>query len=329
MIDIAATSDFILESMQTLGERPLEGGALDAQRIPGRPDTYVAVSAQKELFILLGVSKETNIEERRLKALRVLTGDEFTIVDALSDEVVKRRFAVIALRPGNEDLASLFAVVAATLLSTLPDLPSQEDVIEFVDNLTDLVAPRRTAAYSTVVGLWGELWIISRSDDPEKLANAWHGMPGERFDFSLEGSRLEVKTTSTSVRTHEFGLDQLALGDSKPTWIASLTIVSDPSGESIIDLLDGLLGLLPGALAARVNRIALQTIAGDIESLQDFTFAPSGAEPLLTYAAHDLPRPFVEQGSGVSGVRFRADLDRIAPVAHSVDELLNLLAAKD
>lgn len=325
MIDIAATAEFILEAFQTLGARPLADGALDAKKIPGRAGAYVAVSAQREFFILLQVGQETYVEERRLKSLRVLTGDDFTIVDAATDEVVRRRFAVVALRSGNEDLASSFAVVASTLLATLVADPSPADILEFLDSLIDLVAPRRVAAASTVVGLWGELWMIASADDPALFAAAWHSAPEDRFDFSLPNARVEVKTTSGPSRSHEFGLDQLSIGDAKPTWIASLAVVSDPTGRSIIDLLDGLLGVLPGPLAVKINRIALRTVAGDIESVQDFTFAPVGAEPFLAFTAEDVPRPVVAPGSGVTGVRFRADLDQVIPVAHSVLELLGML----
>lgn len=323
MIDITATAEFVLEAFRTLGTRPLADGALDAQRIPGRADAYVAVSAQREFFILLQVSQETYVEERRLKALRVLTGDDFTIVT--TEEIVRRRFAVVALRPDNEDLASSFAVVASTLLATLADHPSPVNVIEFLDSLINLVAPRRIAAASTVVGLWGELWTIASAHDPALFAAAWHSEPEDRFDFSLPSSRVEVKTTSGSSRNHEFGLDQLSIGDAKPTWIASLTVVSDPNGRSIVDLLDGLLVVLPGPLAAKINRIALRTVAGDIESVQDFTFAPVGAEPFLAFNSDEVPRPIVTPGSGVTGVRFRADLDRVIPKARSLPEFLDLL----
>lgn len=325
MIDIAATAEFILEAFESLGHRILPAGSLDAERVPGRAGTFVAVSESRELFLLLEVDESVLIQERRLKALRVLGGDDFTIVEAATDRVIRRRFAMIALRPGHENLASSFAAVAATLLATLDEVPTANDVIDFLDSLVDLVASRHVASTATVVGLWGELWMIASASDPALFAGAWHMNSAERFDFSFARARVEVKTTTGQNRVHEFGLEQLEAGDTKLIWIASLAIVSDPNGQTVMDLLHGLLGVLPGPLAARVSRIALETVSGDIEAVQDFAFAPIGAEPLLVFSSCSIPRVSVPVGAGISGVRFRADLDRVTPTARSCEHLASLL----
>src|SRR6202030_665272 len=106
--------------------------------------------------------------------LQVLTGDDFSIVEAATNKVMRRRFAVVALRRGHEDLASSFAVVAATLLATLAMAPTANDVIKFLDSIVELVAPKQVAAAATVVGLWGELWLIASAAEPAIFAAAWH-----------------------------------------------------------------------------------------------------------------------------------------------------------
>jgi hypothetical protein len=96
-----------------------------------------------------------------------------------------------------------------------------------------------------------------------------------------------------------------------------------------MDLLDRLLAVLPGALAARVNRIALATVAGDIESVQDFAFAAVGAEPLLVFNSRSIPRVLVPAGSGISAIRFRVDLDPVPTAARSEEQLSTLLTVDD
>lgn len=295
--------------------------------MPGRTDTFIAVSESRKLFLLLEVDQSTRVEERRLKALQILSGDDFSIVEAETNEIIRHRFAVVALRPGNEDLVSSFAVVAATLLGTLVDRPTANNVIAFLDSLVNLLAPRRVAASATVVGLWGELWMITSAADPASFAVAWHNGSMDCFDFSFPNARIEVKTAKGQGRVHEFNLEQLETSETKPTWIASLTIVNDSNGETVMDLLEKLLAMLPGELAARVNRIALETVAGDIESVQDFAFAPIGVEPLLIFDSPSIPRVLVPLGAGISGVRFRADLDRVTPVAQSGKRLASMLKA--
>lgn len=328
MINISDTSEFILDAFESLGRRTLPTASLDAKRIPGRTDSFIAVSASLELFLLLEVDQATPIAERQLKALRVSTGGDYSIVEAATNTVISRRFAVVALRRGHEDLASSFAVVAATLLGTLPITPTADDVIKFLDSIVELVTPKRIASAGTVVGLWGELYLIASSAKTEIFAASWHSSSGDRFDFSFPHARLEVKTTVRQGRVHEFGLEQLDIGDVKPTWIASLTTVNDSNGQTVIDLLGRLLGVLPRTLAARVSRIALNMVAGDIESVQDFMFAPIGAEPLLVFDSHSIPRVSVPPGVGIEGVRFRVDLDRVEPTARSAERLDWLLGLK-
>ncbi len=322
LIDISVTAEFILEAFESLGRRELPSSALDARRIPGRADTFVAVSDARELFLLVEADQDTLVEERRLTALRVMTGDDFLVRDATSDELIHRRFAVVTLRSGNEDLVSSFALVAATLLATLSDEPAASEIAAFVDRLMSLVAPRRSAAAATVIGLWGELWTIASSPDPAMFAAAWHTSTGDRFDFSFSHARLEIKTTATQARIHDFSLEQLDARDTKATWIGSLAVVGDASGQTVVDLLDQLLTVLPAAIAARVNRIALETVAGDIESVQDFAFAPIGAVPLLLFDAASLPRPAVEPGVGISAVRFRLNVAGSQPHATELGGIL-------
>jgi hypothetical protein len=325
MLDITAMTEFILDAYASLGHRALPDGSLDARRLPGRTDGFIAVSQSRELLLLLEVGESTHIVERRLKAVQILSGDDFAIVEDDSGETVRRRFAVVSLRQGHQDLASSFAVVAATLLATLVAVPSGQDVIDFLDSLVDLLAPRRVASGATVVGLWGELWLIATAEDPAAFASAWHGAASDRFDFSFPDARIEVKTTTGSRRLHEFGLEQLEGGDRKPTLIASLTVANDASGSTVMDILTELLRVLPGALAARVSRVALATVAGDIESVQDYAFSPIGDAPLLAYHARSIPRVLVPRRAEISRVRFSADLSSIEPAARG-QRALGLLA---
>lgn len=320
-IDITSAADFILETFATLGERPMPAGAVDARRIPGRNDSLAGVSADREFFLLLEVDDQTLLPERRLNALRVIVGDSFTVLDSLTGSRLEQRFAAVILRSGHDELASSFALVAATLLSTLSTPPTAGEVVGFVDSLMRLVATPRSVSYETVLGLWGELWLMTTVQDPLAYASAWHSGVSDRFDFSFPQARLEVKTTLSAARRHEFSLEQLESSDAKPLWIASVQAVIDVSGRTVVGLCQELVGLLPPAAASRVLRIAVETLSGDIESAQDFSFEPVGPQPLMLFDAVDIPRVRVPERSGISGVRFQVDLDQVAPAGRSVDEL--------
>lgn len=325
MIDILRTSEFILNAFELLGRRPLAPEQLDALRIPAVPSALVAVSQHRDLFLLLEIGPEVAVGERRLRALQVGEGNEYAVYDVELNQDIEQRFAVIRLREGHEDLATSFALVVSTLLATLEDSPTSRDIASFIDSLVSLLAPPRKVPPATATGLWGELWVIINAPTPREFAAAWHAGSKDRFDFSFPTHRIEVKTTTAADRVHEFSLDQLTRDDTKPTWVASLQAVQDPSGETILDLLGQLVVRVPRREGERVSRIALETLTGDIESAQDYAFAPFGPQPLLAFLATDIPRVEVPTGSGISGVRFRADLDRVAPRSRSLTDLVRSL----
>lgn len=321
LFDILATAEFLLEAFDSLGRRSLDPEQVDALRVPGRSGALVGVSGSREQFLLLSIDPTMEVSERRLRAISVGSGDSYTVHESATGAVVSQRFAVVRLRHGNDDLATSFALVAATLLATMSDTPKSDEIAEFLDSLVRLLASPRNAAPATVSGLWGELWVIASVPNPDVLALGWHSDPNDRFDFGFPSCRLEIKTTMAAARVHDFSLDQLEREEAKPTWIGSLRVVRDPSGRSVIDLLEQVVSRVPAHLAARVTRIALETLSGDIESAQDFQFEPIGPSPLLTYRADDVPRVTVPAASGISAIRFRVDLGLVVPVHLSLNEL--------
>lgn len=324
MIDILATADFILDAYERLGRRTLESGQLDALRIPGVSSTLVAVSRDRELFLLLAIPPAAVVVDWNLEVLQVCAGDRYSVHDAETGGDIEQRFAVVRLRGGHEDLTTSFALVSATLLATLGDTPQVSDIAHFLDSLVRLLALPRGTAPNTITGLWGELWVMSNAPEPREFAAAWHADSVDRFDFSFPSHRIEVKSTLATERVHDFSLDQLERHDPKPTWIGSLKLVRDQSGHTLIDLLDRLIAALPHSEAGRISSIALETIAGDIESAQDFRLAPFGAEPLHVFLAGDIPRVDVPPSSGVSHVRFRVNLGLATPRARSLTDLARI-----
>lgn len=321
MSDILSVTEFLLESFEVLGRRKLAPGQIDALRLPNVEGFYSGVSSDREFFLLFRIDETTLIEQRRLRSLTVSAGDSFTVHDAASGAEVMERFAVVRLRNGHEGLLNSFAIVAATLIAASSPKPAPQEITELLDNLVALLADARHPSESVLVGLWGELWVIAYSPDVEGCGRAWHADPSDRYDFSFSQVRLEVKTTLGKSRTHDFSLEQLKPDASKETWIGSLQVVRDPSGESVLDLLQAVIERTSPATAARVTRLALATLAGDIESAQDFCLAPIGLQPLQVFKAQSIPRVVVPEGRGITSVRFSVDLSDLTPHLGSLEAL--------
>lgn len=323
MIDVFEVSEFANESFDALRARLVPGATvMPAAWIPGRTDALFALSESEDFYLLICLNQPLQVAERRLNALRLGAGGVYTLSSNDDEAPMERSFATIALEHGNSDLITAFGTLAGVLLGALSESPTSDEIIGFLDDFLDLFAAKRNLERSSVVGLWGELWLMRQATNPRSLAQGWHVEANARFDFSLDHLRIEVKTTERSLRIHRFSLAQLD-SQPKPTWIASVSVVADPSGLSISELLSELIGLLPPPEKSDVARKAMSVVAGDIEAASDFRFAPSGLNPLALVDASTIPRVIVPKGAPISEVIFTVDItDQCLEAKASLEDLL-------
>lgn len=311
MIDAFEIAEFANECFDALGARIAPGtNVMPAAWIPGRTDALFAMSEEGDFFLLVSLNQSLEVAERRLSALRISSGSVYTLSSSDEDSPLESAFATVALEHGNSELITAFGTLAGLLLGALSESPTRGEIVGFLDDFVDLFAAKRSVERATVVGLWGELWFMSQAANPLPLAQSWHVDPNARFDFSLSGLRIEVKTTERPVRLHRFSLAQLE-SQSKPTWVASIAVVADSSGPSISELLSELVRRLPPAEKGNVSRKALKVVAGDIEATSDFRFAPSGLKPLSLINAEAIPRVSLPESGEISEVAFSVDITQL------------------
>jgi len=308
LIDVFEVADLALEALDTLSGGPADSDAMPAVRIPGREDCYFAESACGDFYLLISGGSDVAPTQTQLEALRVSSGSNFRL-DHADGTSTESRFVYACLAHGSAHLISTFGMMCGILLHSLPPNPVAGDLQQLLNDFLELFAQQRTVERKTVVGLWGEMWILE-SFASEELAASWHSDVGDRFDFALDAAFIEVKTTEGPERRHSFSLPQL-LPQSKRTFVASLSITPDSSGQSISDLLVSLLTKLAPESGARISRICLSTLAGDLEASSDFRFSPTGSEPLKFFDGEEIPRVVVPEGAPISHVRFTVDLSTV------------------
>jgi hypothetical protein len=171
-------------------------------------------------------------------------------------------------------------------------------------------APPRTST----VGLWGELWLMSISSDAAAMARAWHVTMRDRWDFSAEGLRLEVKT-STGVRRHHFSLEQLTAPADAVIRVASIVTTRLASGPSIRTLLEQVLTDIDDAdLRGQVVNVAMSSLGDGWSTGRLEAFDADLARTTLRILDADLI-PSVEQPPPeVSAVSFEVDVEDVDPV---------------
>jgi hypothetical protein len=145
-----------------------------------------------------------------------------------------------------------FLSVAAMLVELLGSDPEPGDVSKAMRRLVRLFEPQKSNRGS-IIGLWGELLMISSSDDLPHLVDCWHADADDRFDFAASGSRLEVKTTTGLNRVHRFRLHQLTPIDDTEVHVASIMTTRTDAGTSLRDLIARIQEDLAGDAASQVK----------------------------------------------------------------------------
>jgi hypothetical protein len=122
-------------------------------------------------------------------------------IDLKERGVVEPALALSFLVNSEEELRAI-----STIFSGLYDLNKNANGTEkatlaaqgFEDYFADL--PRIGLTSELEIGLFGELAILAASSKKEELVRGWHSSPDATYDFSYNGNRLEVKTSTRPTR---------------------------------------------------------------------------------------------------------------------------------
>lgn len=284
-------------------------GVSPARLIVARDADYVSVGPHGEPLLLLscGPSRLQHRPPLGLRHLRVEFGVRYhvrTVVDVVDDV-----FTVISLRSDDLSLIEPFCLAGEVLLGLLPQEPSDADVDNAVNQLVELLSVLVLPSQRTVAGLWAELWLISNASKREAAVLAWHGDPTDRFDFAFDTHFVEVKATERGERAHEFAYDQLRKSE-RPIGIASLKLRRAQNGISISDLVEEIQSGLPSRLREKLVRNVFGAIGNAISETTDIRFDAGFAESNLRFiTAEQMPVVLIPEGSPISAVRFRVNLD--------------------
>lgn len=286
-----------------------EDGTLPASAVPGRVRDYIALGQQQQPILLLSCVSAANLKRPpvSLQHLTVEFGVRFRV--RTSGGLVEGDFVVVSLRGDDVGLDEAFCLAADALLAALPDAPSTSDVEKVIREFVELLSALTTPSKRAVAGLWAELWLMSVAADPQAAVAAWHRDPSDRFDFSFEGYFVEVKATEQEERNHAFSHEQLRRSES-PIQVVSLRLRQAQGGKSIADLVSTLQGVLGPDLRTKLVRNVFGAIGGSVSEAAEIRFDETfAAAHLRVIAADRIPVVVIPEGSPISSVRFRVNLD--------------------
>ncbi len=267
------------------------------------------------MFFQLPPADVTN-NQRVTRALLMVESPEFSVVGIRATKAAKRSGIVIMLRDSSrlEAFATLVAHAASKLRRDPDCLASRSAVDAYLSEWIRFFS-RDGLSQDEAVGLWGELFVLASMPNVEAAVPCWVGPYGHFFDFSGNGTTLEIKTSLRSSQA-TISLEQVEGRDGGH--IVFIRALPDKkSGKSLGDLIAGIRRQLSDCTEFDMALMRVGYIGVD--------------HPDLRLTAHEVtaipnavvPRPVVSDAR-VKRVRFSVDVDSLPDVP--VGPLLRVIA---
>lgn len=249
----------------------------------------------------------------RLKHVSIQFDARYEVTATETGESSSEWFCKVACDASSASLHGYFVELLAATANSLPDQLDDSAVDEAVEALMELFRKMAMPSRASMTGLWGELLLINASSSPQRMVDAWHVAPTDDFDFAADAFRIEVKSTSSVIREHEFSLRQVRSG--RPDdFIASVVLRSSADGLSVLDLARRITPQLTDAGQVKLWQLVIETLGDDAESTEWQTFdVASATASLMLVPARHIPAPTIAAGDSrfISDVRFRAQIGEI------------------
>lgn len=296
-----------------------------AVTIKGFENHRIAKNFKENPCILISVTQKGKSFKVSLQKLYNLSiTHNLTCEINIGTKKEEHNFSVIRYSGNDEDLKKYFLQVCEILVPSLGNSPDNKQITHTVNKFIELFKVLKEPPKKTLQGLWSELFLIHQSNNPKKLVKAWHIIPEEKYDFSLEKLRIEVKSSSPPNRTHHFSLGQFLTPSKCELYIASLFIEILAGGKSVEDLLNEIIEQLDQEfeLIEKLNFITYSTLGGSVDKIKNVCYDYQLAkESLQIYHSNDIPK--IESiPSNVFDVRFKSSIDSVKPSEETIDTLL-------
>lgn len=230
-------------------------------------------------------------------------------------------YTIISLKTENIDFQQYFFEVVCIVLEQLPENTSHKQLKAEIQKLIELFSRFNRPPRKTIQGLWAELFIIERANNPEYLIQSWHSSSEDKFDFNDGQDKIEVKSTANVSRIHRFSLEQLNPNKNSNLLIASIFVVQTGKGKNIFELIDSIHQRVQNLeLQFRLNEIVSQTLGNDLDKAFDTYF--DNQQACDTFAFFDFKCiPTIKNDSipyEIRNVHFDCDLSNVSTVENEV-----------
>jgi hypothetical protein len=193
---------------------------------------------------------------------------------------------------------------------------SSNEIIGFFNSLTRLFKHSARSDTRRIEGLFGELYTIKYLEGRGiKIKQYWQNKGNMKFDFMIdEKRRLEVKTTSNPIRSHEFGHEQLH-SEIYDIVVSSVMLRPAVTGISVEDIVDYGRKIFAGDYERLM--VIEESIEGwNREELEGHCYDEVYLKDNIRFFdAHNIPQFNEPTPRAVSGAKYNVDLESVEPMS--------------
>lgn len=227
-----------------------------------------------------------------------------------------QNYTILTLKSREKDVEDYFIELCIVLLQRLGSSPDIEDVKIEYEKLESIFIKLSKTSKESIIGVWGELFFIESSNDPEYFIDCWHKNPKDLFDFNNGIDKIEVKTTTQKRRIHSFEIKQLAQIPGSKTLIASIQTIEIDTGVSILNLINSIKSRVSinfyEKLIEKTFDILGDKLQDSFDTFYDYTVAKGN---LKFFESESIPKPGLIP-TEVTEVRFAASLENVKAFDH-------------
>lgn len=297
--------------------------------IPGFESHYIGLTSANEYCLLLGSKPGSFHSPVRLSLLEARFGNWHRI-HPIGEVEREEHLSVITCISEDGKAQAYFLYVCETILRILGPTPTLQEIVQVVQRLIELFSRLARPASRTLIGLFGELFLISVSRDVQAVVSAWRNSVTDRFDFSIGNVRLEVKASGRRVHIHQFSSEQCRPPTGTIGLIASLFIDLNGGGKSLSELVSKIEASLAGNndLILKLHETISETLGESLPKSMHAHFDNHLAfESLRFYDLSQIPAIRTSIPAEVSGVHFFTELTKENPLSESEVRELSHVAA--
>jgi len=317
----------LLNELRRANALTLAPGSYRARGVPWCSGHYVAIAHDGNVAVLIpcqpGEPRRPPIELENLVVRFGATCEVFSGMERHSG-----LFTSVQCRSHERGLQDYFLSVVDRFVLVDSNAPVRQVIGTLVELFRCLGEPPRKAAS----GLFGELMLIEAAASTARATEAWHSDVDARYDFAGGPYRIEVKSSASRLRQHEFSAEQCDVPAECVGIVASVFVERVGAGLSLAELLARLeqrLEHVP-ALVLKLHQQVAATLGTSLQQGLSMAFDEQLARrSICFFHASSIPGLRAPFPTGVSSVRFTADLSGLVPLGGlEIDKLIEFPLAR-